>query len=295
MKVEVKKVDKLKRSIKVDIDGEAFLKEKKEAFQEIGKDLKTPGFRPGKAPVELIEKHHGKALREEFLKHYLPRYYQKALEEHKLAAVGLPRIYDVEFTEDRLAFCAEFEIKPELDIKETDYRGLKLKDKDVKVEEIEIEKVITNIKDGVKKISQKDLDDEALAKWAGYPNLKRFKEAIGAELLVEKLRTRKQEIDNQIARHFLKNIKFDVPKSVIESHHKDLVEREIYNLRVQGVSQEDLDKYKKEVEGKLLSSAEDEVKLFFVLEAIAKKEGFKIERNLRDLVFGYILSCAEYE
>ncbi|UCG35005.1 MAG: hypothetical protein JSW17_05815 [Candidatus Omnitrophota bacterium] len=295
MKVEVKKVDKLKRAIKVDIEGEAFLKEKKEAFCEIGKNLKTPGFRPGKVPLEQLQKHHGKALKEEFLKQALPLYYQRALEEHKLLAVGFPRIYDVELSDERLSFCAEFEIKPELDIKETDYKGLKLKDKDATVEEIEIEKVITNIKEGIKKVSQKDLADQDLSKWAGYPSVARLREAIGAELMVEKLRTRKQEIENQVVRQFLKNIKFDLPQSVVERHHKELVEREIYNLRMQGVAQDDIDKYKKEVENKTQSLAEDEVKLFFILEAIAKKEDIKIERNLRDVVLGFILSCAEYQ
>jgi len=295
MKVEIKKIDKLKRAIKVDIEGETFLKEKNEAFSQIGKNLKTPGFRPGKAPLEHLQKHHAKTLKEEFLKQSLPLYYQKALEEHKLMAVGYPRIYDVELSDERLSFSAEFEIKPELDIKEKDYKGLKLKDKDAKIEEIEIEKVITNIKEGIKNVSKKDLSDQELAKWAGYPSVERLREAIRVELMVEKLRSRKQEMEEQVVRQFLKNIKFDIPKSVVERHHKELVEREMYNLRVQGIAQDDIEKYKQEVENKTRTIAEDEVRLFFILEAIAKKQDIKVERNLRDVVLGFILSSAEYE
>ena len=81
---------------------------------------------------------------------------------------------------------------------------------------------------------------------------------------------------------------------MVENHHKELVEREIHNLRMRGVSDTDVEKYKKEVEDKLKSAAEDEVKLFYILEAIAKKEGMKVDRSVAEVVFGFILSHAQY-
>ncbi len=295
MKVEVKKLDKLKRKIKIEIDGEEFLSEKKEAYSQIGKNLKVPGFRPGSVPADVLEKHHGKALQEELLKKVLPVFYRKALEEHKILPASLPRIYDVQLESQSLSFHAEFEVKPEIEVKESLYKGIKIKDKKIEIQEIEIEKVITNLKEGVKKVISKEFEDGELAKWASYADVDKLKEAIKAQLFVEKTRERRQKIDSQIRNHLLKEFKVDLPASEVERHHKELVEREAYNLRSRGVSQEDVDKYKKDLEEKLKPLAEEEIKLFYILEAIAQKEGIKLDANLGEVVLGFILSCAQYQ
>jgi len=295
MKVEVKKLDKLKHAIKVEVSGEEFLKEKKEVYRQSSKKLKVPGFRPGSAPADILEKHHGDFLKEEFLKNSLSLFYRQALEEKKIIPASLPRIYDVKVTSDTLTFSAEFEIKPQVEVKEALYKGIKIKDQKIKVDEIEIEKVLTNLKEGIKKVISKDLEDADLAKWASHPDAASLREAIKAQLSVEKLSERRQKIDSQVKKHLLKAVNFDLPKDGIDRHHKELVAREVNNLRLRGISGEDIDKYKKDLEDKLRPLAEDEVKLYYILEAVANAEGIKPDNNLGDVVFGFIMSQAVYE
>lgn len=294
MNVEVKKLDKLKRVIKVEIGGQDFIKEKNDNYIQTGKNLKAPGFRPGTAPIEVLEKTHGPRLREEFLKKALPSYYHKALQECNLTPVVSPRIYDVDFDGQHLIFCAEFEIKPELEIKDPEYKGLKVKDKKIEVNKDEIEKVLNNLREGVKKVVAVELENEGIAKWAGYPDYGRLEEAIKAEIYIEKLKARRQDISGQITRYLLKNIKLVVSQSEVDHYHKELVDREIYNLRMRGVTPEDLEKYKKEVEDKLRPAADAEIKLFYIFEAIAKKENIKVENNLGEVIIGFILRHAQY-
>lgn len=295
MKVEVTKIDKLKRIIKVEISGDAFVAERKSTYAEIGKTLKVPGFRQGSAPFEIIEKHHLKVLKEEFLHRMLPIYYEKALSENKLTPSGMPRVYDVELSDNSLVFSAEFDVKPEIELKSDDYKGIKIKEKKVEVGLEEIEKVLTNLKDGIKKIMNKDFADDELCKWAGYPNVTSFKDAIKAELLSEKFHERRRNLDSQISRHLLKNIKAIIPQNEVERYHKELVNREIHNLRLRSVPDEDIEKYKKDIEEKLKPLAEDEVKLFYILEAIANRENIKAESNLGEVILGFLLSLAQYE
>ena len=295
MKVEVTKLDKLKRKIKVEVSSEEFLKEKTEVYQQAAKNLKVPGFRPGSAPLDVLEKHHGKLLKEELLKKALPIFYRKALEDNKIFPAGLPQISDVELGVDALSFHAEFETKPELEVKESSYKGIKIKNKKIEIQEIEVEKILTNLKEGIKKVIDKDYNDDELAKWASYPNTDKLREAIRAQLFVEKTRERKQKIDGQIRTHLLKEFKIDLPKDEVERHQKELIDREIYNLRSRGVSQEDIDKYKKELEDKVKPLAEEEIKLFYILEAIGKKENMKLDNNLGEVVLGFILSQAQYQ
>ncbi|MDD4955292.1 MAG: trigger factor [Candidatus Omnitrophica bacterium] len=295
MKVEIKKVDKLKRIIKAQLSGEDFEKEKKEAYKEIGKSMKIDGFRQGTAPLEVLEKHHSKALKEEFLRKMLPVYYEKAITEVNLTPAGLPRIYDVELTDAQLSFAAEFNVRPEIELKETDYRGIKIKEKKFEIKEEEIEKVIANLKEGIKKTLNKDLTDDELCKWAGYATASEFKDAVRIEISIEKLRERRKRIDSSISQHLLKTIDTALPQNEVEHYHKELVNREIHNLKLRNVPDEDIEKYKKEIEDKLKPLAEDEIKLYYILEAIAKKESLKAENNLGEVVLGFLLSVAKYE
>jgi len=295
MKVEIKKIDKLKRKIKVEVKGDELLKEKKEIYQQAAKSLKVPGFRPGSAPLDLLEKHHGKLLNDEFLRKVIPLFYHRALDENKILSASLPHISDLDLKADSLTFYAEFETKPEIQVDESTYKGIKIKDKRIEVKEIDIEKILTNLKEGIKKVIHKDFNDDEIAKWASYSDISSLREAIRGQLFVEKTRERRQRIDSQIREQLTKSLKIDLPKEEVERHHKELVNREISALEHRGISKEHLDKYRKEVESKLKPIAETEIKLFYVLEAIAKKEGIEINDTMAEVVFGFILSQAQYQ
>jgi len=295
MKVEIKKVDKLKRTARVEVSGDEFQNEREAIFKEHTKKLKVPGFRPGTAPRELLEKHHGSYLQDALLKKALPYFYQKALQQEGLTAASLPRIFDVEVSPAHLAFSAEFETQPQLEINEGLYKGISVKNSPIAVEEIEVEKVITNVKEQIKKTLNKDLTDAEIAKWASYPDLETFRQAIRVQLSVEKIKARRQDIENQIRAHLLKNVKADLPKSQIEEYHRQLVNRELYALQYRGLSQGDIEKYKKEIETKLEPAAADEVKLFYIFEAIARKEGFAADDDMIETALSFILSQAHYK
>lgn len=295
MKIEVKKIDKLKRIVNIVVDGPDFLEERKRVFLDIGKNIKVSGFRQGTAPLEVLERSHLKSLNEEFLKRMLPEYYRKALEEEKIIPASLPQVFHMEIDEKRVSFSVEFEVRPEVEIKDDDYKGIKVNGKKIVVKEDEIEKVITNIKESFKKLLEKDLSDEEIARWSGYPDIETFRDALKGEIYVEKLRERRKNIESTVSSQLLKIVKIDLPKSEVERYHKELVEREVYNLTSRGVSQADIEKYKPNLEEKLMSLANDQIKLSYILEAIAHKENLKTDENNRgEIVFSFILGCAAY-
>lgn len=295
MKVEVKKIDKIKRTLKIDIIGDEFLQERDKFYLEAGKDLKVPGFRPGKIPLDVLIKHHDEFLKSEFLKNKIPYFYSQALDQEKLEPVNHPNIYDVDLSQDHLSFFADFEIKPDMELNDKDYKDITIDDKNIQVEEIEIEKYITGYKEEIKKYVSLDLDDKALANWAGYPTIAGLREAIKAQIFMDKLNNRRQVIVDTVTKHLIDNIKVEPPVSVVERQHKYLVEREMYNLKMRGIAQEDIEKYKKDIEDKLQNVASNRVKLAYILDAIAKKENIKgNDEELPEIVLGYILSKCKY-
>jgi trigger factor len=120
-----------------------------------------------------------------------------------------------------------------------------------------------------------------------------LKEAIKAEVLVQKMRERRRSIDEQIKQHLQKKVKTDIPSSAVERHHKELMDREIYNLQLRGIPESEVDKYKKELGEKLKPIARDDVKLSYILEAIAKTENLKGD-NPAEIALGFVLSQATY-
>ena len=295
MKVEVKKIDKIKRKLRVEIAGDELLKEKNSFYQEQAKHLKVPGFRPGNIPFDILEKHHGKLLGDELLKKVLPLFYKKALESQNIIPASMPQIYDVKLEPQSLVFSADFEAKPQVEVQDSIYRGIKIKDSNSQVTDSEIDKVIDSVREEAKKVIKIELTDEILAKWASYPTLEAFRQAISSQLSVEKLRQRRGKVEEQVRKHLLKECSVDLPAAEVERHKEELLNRQLYQLSMQGIAQEDIDKYKSDLEAKLKVAAEDDVRLFYILEAVARREQIPVDDNLANTVFGYILSQAQYQ
>ena len=84
------------------------------AFKRIAREVRIPGFRPGKAPRKLLEARIGVAAgRQEALQEALPEYYGKALAEHEVDAIDQPEIEITGGVEDGpLTFEAVVPIRP---------------------------------------------------------------------------------------------------------------------------------------------------------------------------------------
>jgi len=135
MKVQLEKIEKNTAYLKFEIDAEEFENAMQEAYKKTAKRFAIPGFRRGKAPRTLIERHYGpEVFYEEAAEILLPEAYRKAVEENKLEPVDQPT-YDIEQIEKGkpLIARAEVVVKPEVNIK--NYKGL------------EVEKVVYNVTD----------------------------------------------------------------------------------------------------------------------------------------------------
>src|SRR3990172_8931796 len=95
MKVAVEDISSVKKKVNIEITAEAVLKEMDKAIADVGKKAKIPGFRPGKAPKAIVEKHYGEEVRSEVMNRLISDSYLKAVREHKLSPVEMPEIADI--------------------------------------------------------------------------------------------------------------------------------------------------------------------------------------------------------
>jgi trigger factor len=113
---------------------------------DIQQKAKLPGFRPGKAPASLIRTKFSKQVREDVLENLLPKYFKQKVEEEHLEVVGRPNVKDVHFHDgEPLRFKAEFEVAPEIELK--DYRGVTIHYSDPQVGDEDIAKRLEEIRE----------------------------------------------------------------------------------------------------------------------------------------------------
>ena len=126
MRTVVEPLEGNKVKLSVEVDEDEFEKAVDAAYRKIAHEVRIPGFRPGKAPRRLLEARVGKeAARQEALRHALPEYYAKALDEAEVDAIAAPEI-DITSGQDDgpIAFDAVVEVRPNVSI--AGYQGLQV-------------------------------------------------------------------------------------------------------------------------------------------------------------------------
>jgi trigger factor len=113
---------------------------------KIQKQANVPGFRPGKAPLSIIQSRFKSEVRQEVIEALLPKVLQKRFEEDKLAVVGTPNIVDLKFEEGQpLTFKAQFDVHPEFELGA--YKGLEVEYADPVVEEKDVDDRLEQIRE----------------------------------------------------------------------------------------------------------------------------------------------------
>ena len=137
-KKEVKKDTKKNvHEVVIKIDGEAWSKALDQVFKKKQKTAKVDGFRKGKVPRDIYEKHFGKeSLFIDAADSVLQDAYTKAMEESKLVPVVQPAVDLKSLSEDGVEFTFKIITKPEVKVKK--YKGLNIQPEKVEVTDDEV-------------------------------------------------------------------------------------------------------------------------------------------------------------
>ena len=144
MKTEVKKLEKCQVQLTVSIEAEeasAIIKDVEKTFV---REVKVPGFRPGKVPVEMVRKQFAGGIKEESVRSMYSRNIAKAIEESKAEVLDIVNIKDANITAEGGSFVAIADVKPEFKL--PTYKGLKVEFKDATVSDAEVEESIGRLR-----------------------------------------------------------------------------------------------------------------------------------------------------
>jgi trigger factor len=114
-----------------------------EVYKELGKQVRVPGFRPGKVPNRVLDQRIGRpVVLEQVVQHAIPEVYSEVVRENQVRVLGQP---DIEVTRlddnDTLAFTAEVDVAPQLDLPALE--NLAVTVDDVEVTDAEIDEQIS--------------------------------------------------------------------------------------------------------------------------------------------------------
>jgi len=126
VKTIVEPLEGNKVKLSVELDESEFGTAIDAAFRKISREVRIPGFRPGKAPRKLVEARVGiDAARQEAIRDALPGYYERALRENDIEPIAAPEI-DITSTDadPTMAFDAVVEIMPTVSV--AGYGGLRV-------------------------------------------------------------------------------------------------------------------------------------------------------------------------
>lgn len=125
IRIEFEDVSTVKKRMKVEVPAEIAQQEFDQVAGEYKKHARLPGFRPGKAPVQLVKRHFAKKIRTDVLQKLIPESYDHAIREKGMQPLGEPALENLTFEEgEELVYEANFEIHPEIEL--VDYKGLKV-------------------------------------------------------------------------------------------------------------------------------------------------------------------------
>lgn len=133
MNVSLETTAGLERRLTVGVPAAAIETEVAKRLQQLARTQRIDGFRPGKAPLSVIQKRYGGYVRQEVVGDVIQRHFYEAVVQEKLNPAGAPSIELKSETPEQLEFVATFEVYPDVKVEGLD--------------KLEIEKTVATVTD----------------------------------------------------------------------------------------------------------------------------------------------------
>jgi len=118
-------------------------------------------------------------------------------------------------------------------------------------------------------------DDEALLKAADYEDMDALKAAVRRQQEAQSDTAYRRARTTAVEDWLLKTVPFDLPEDLAKRHANRLLQRQLVNLQYRGIPAQEIESRLGEIRGASTEQAARDLRLHFILDAIAKKEGIE--------------------
>jgi trigger factor len=145
MQVSIEQKGSLGRRMTVAVPAEQFEQALASRFQRLSKQVKVPGFRPGKIPMKVIEARYGGRVLDEVAGELIQNTFREAIGQEGLKPVAGPHIHPKSIERGKeLAYTAEFEVYPE--IAKVDLAGHAIERPGCSITDEDVERSVQNLR-----------------------------------------------------------------------------------------------------------------------------------------------------
>ena len=137
----VETLEGLERRVSMTLPAKDIERQIDQRLKQLARNVRMPGFRPGKVPMKIVAQTYGPQVRSEVLSDAVQKSFSEAVKEANLKVAGFPRIEKKDGTDaSALEFSATFEVYPE--VKLGALSEMKIERPQVTVDEAAVEKTI---------------------------------------------------------------------------------------------------------------------------------------------------------
>lgn len=155
MQVTETNADGLKRAFKVQLEAREIEEKLTGRLVELGNNVKVPGFRPGKVPIQILKQRFGKSVMGEVLERAVTDSSSQALNERGLRPAMQPKIEITSFDEGKdLEYTIELELLP--DVQPMDFAQIELERTVIEVADEAVQETIADLAKSHKKTKPLD-------------------------------------------------------------------------------------------------------------------------------------------
>ena len=157
MKTSLEDISSIKKKLSVEIEPEDVDQKINEAYRELSKKARIPGFRPGKVPRKILEQRFGDDIADDVTKNIIGDSFPKAVAEVDVVPLGTP-LLDKETLKQGQPFrySAIMEIRPKFEVK--DYLGLEVEKEGYKITDEDVAARVEQIRQSNGKLQSIDED-----------------------------------------------------------------------------------------------------------------------------------------
>jgi trigger factor len=143
--------------VEVEVPSDALESEVKNAATELGREMRVPGFRSGKVPPEVVLQQVGReAVMDEAVRRGLPSWYEQAVADAGIAAVGDPKLDLSDLPERGLPLSFTIEVGVVPPAKLGDYKGLEVGRRDASVNSDEVQTELERLRESLASLETVD-------------------------------------------------------------------------------------------------------------------------------------------
>ncbi len=292
MTIEIEDIDSCKKRIKFHIPHKEYQAKVQNSYLTLARQVKVPGFRPGKAPMSMLEKRFGPNVKKEVMTQLISERLAAVIEEKGLRSVSPPKLLEVEAEEGTdISVSASVEIVPEFEIK--DYSKLEIPLEVTRVTNEDVNRVINYQREqqGTKvQVTDRPVEDKDFVKldFKGTLDNKAFEGGegtdhivqIGSEFLLK-------DMGNQLIGMSVGEEK-DIPVKIPENYSSKAIagKKVIFHVSLKGIQKSQLPElnndFARNIEPKnKFTSVEDmKQKIRSELEEHARKDAFGNAKKL---------------